>query len=317
MHPNPMNNSSSLFQHSIYSRRTFIANTLKSAGGLTLLGLPTTLASANSIPSIPQKKQFTVQQVMDLILKEGGLTPLKDTVDTIKAGQADQVVSGIVTTMFPTVSVIEEAAKRNANFIMAHEPSFYNHLDDKDWVKDNKVLADKLQLLEKHNMVIWRFHDYCHSLKPDAVSYGVAKKANWLSYYKAGERILTIPSLSLKQLVTHLKSSLGIKQVRVIGNLDQACQRIALLPGAWGGQRHVSIAEIENPDVLVVGEAPEWETVEYIRDAQLQGRKMALIILGHSVSEEPGMEWLVDWLQPKLPDIKVSHIASGDPFTWL
>lgn len=296
------------------NRRKFISQAITSAGSLALLSLPFSSDAAGA-PS-PQK-QFTVQQVIDLILKEGGLSPRSDTVDTLKTGQGSQVVTGIVTTMFATIAVIEEAARLKANFIIAHEPTFYNHKDDTQWVKDNKVVKQKQELLAKHQIAVWRFHDYCHSLKPDAISYGVAKKANWLPYYKTGEVMLTIPSTSLLQLVQHLKSSLGIARVRVIGNLEQACTRIALLPGAWGGQRQVTVVEAERPDVLIVGEVSEWETAEYIRDGRLLGGKTALIILGHSVSEEPGMEWVVDWLQPKLPSLKVNHIPSGDPFTWL
>jgi putative NIF3 family GTP cyclohydrolase 1 type 2 len=295
-------------------RRQFIGNTIKAAGGLAFLGLQSANAMHQGV--LPQK-QLTVQEIIDLILKEGGLSPIKDTVDTIKSGQASQTVTGIVTTMFPTISIIEEAARCNANFIIAHEPSFYNHKDDTQWVKDNSILKQKQQLLEKHKIVIWRFHDYCHSLKPDAISYGVCKKAGWLPYYKAGQPILTIPSASLQQVVQHLKSSLGIQHVRVIGDLNQPCTRIALLPGAWGGQRQVSIAEAEKPDLLIVGELSEWETGEYMRDTNLLGEKRALLVLGHSVSEEPGMEYFVDWLQPKIPGLKITHITSGDPFTWL
>jgi putative NIF3 family GTP cyclohydrolase 1 type 2 len=296
------------------ARRKFIIDAAKSAGGFALFSFQPFFETGNNVLT---KKEMTVQEVIDFILKEGGLSPLKETVDTIKYGQASQTVSGIVTTMFPTITVIEEAAKRNANFIIAHEPSYYNHRDDLEWVKDNAVLKQKQELLEKNKMVIWRFHDYCHSLKPDAVSYGVAKKAGWLPYYKTGEVIFTIPRVSVQQLAKHLKSSLGIDHLRTIGNLQQSCERIALLPGAWGGQRQVSVAEREKPDVLIVGETPEWETAEYIRDANLLGKKIALIVLGHSVSEEPGMEWLVEWLQPKLPGTKIIHIPSGNPFTWI
>ncbi len=292
-------------------RRKFILNSAKSAGVFAL----SSPLEASITPA--GKKQWSVQEIINLILKEGELPIQKITVDTIKSGQANQEVTGIVTTMFPTIAVIEEAAKRKANFIIAHEPSFYNHRDDTEWVKNNGVVKQKQQLLEKHQMVIWRFHDYCHSLTPDAISYGVAKKARWLSYFKTGENILTLPAQSLQQLVQHLKSSLGIAHVRVIGDPAQQCKRIALLPGAWGGQRHVAVAESEKPDVLVVGEVSEWETAEYIRDARLLGSNIALIVLGHAVSEEPGMEWFVDWLQPKIADIKVTHLASGDPFLWL
>ena len=113
-------------------------------------------------------------------------------------------------------------------------------------------------------------------MKPDGISYGVAKKANWLPYYKTGQVMLTIPSISLEALVKHLKTSLGIDHLRVIGDPMQACARIALLPGAWGGPRQVGIAEREKPDVLIVGEVSEWETAEYIRDARLLGHPCLL-----------------------------------------
>jgi putative NIF3 family GTP cyclohydrolase 1 type 2 len=298
------------------NRRKFIKNTLKTSAGIAAgLTLLSESSFANELMS--PKKTMTVGQIMDLVMKEGKLSPINDTVDTLKSGNAEQTVTGIVTTMFATVDVINAAVKRNANFIIAHEPTFYNHRDNPDWVKNNQVVKKKQELLEKHKIAVWRFHDYCHSLRPDAVSYGVAKKANWTSHYKTGSRILTIPPIGLGDLVKHLKTSLEIKQVRVIGDLDQKCARIALMPGASGGVSHVTVVETEKPDVLIVGEVSEWETAEYIRDSRLLGNKTALIILGHLVSEEPGMEYFVDWLQPKLPDLKVTHIASGDPFKWL
>lgn len=295
-----------------FDRRKFLTNSLISAAGVFSFGPLLAQTSTESV-----KKQWTVQEVMDFVLKEGGLTPLKETVDTLKSGEGSQAVTGIVSTMFPTIPIIEEAIKLKANFIIAHEPSFYNHNDRSDWVKDNAVLKKKQDLLEKNKIAIWRFHDYCHRLKPDAVSYGVAKKANWLPYYKTGEVMLKIPSTSLKKLVDHLKTSLNISHVRVIGDLTQNCERIALLPGAWGGPMQVSTAEKEKPDVLIVGELSEWETAEYIRDARAFGQNISLIVLGHAVSEEPGMAWFAEWLQPKLTDIKITHISSGDPFTWL
>ncbi|MPR33965.1 Nif3-like dinuclear metal center hexameric protein [Salmonirosea aquatica] len=294
------------------TRRTFLTRTTQSAGLLALASLSPFTSLATGLT-----KAITVQQIIDLILKEGQLSPMKNTVDTIKAGSADQVVTGIVTTMFPTIEVIEEATRLKANFIMAHEPTFYNHTDNPDWVENNSVVKQKQELLAKRGITVWRFHDYIHQLKPDAISYGVAKKAGWLSYYKTGNLMLSIPALSLGKLVQHLKTSLGIDHLRVIGDPAQTCERVALLPGAWGGPRQVGTAEREKPDVLIVGEVSEWETAEYVRDARLLGRPISLIVLGHSVSEEPGMEYFVDWLQPRLPEIKITHVASNNPFRWM
>jgi len=299
-------------------RRSFIADTLKTVGAVTLpaalLSVPG-IGQANNTAS--QAAGYTVQDIINIILKEIPGAPFPQTVDTIKSGKPDQQVTGIVTTMFPTINLIKEAIKQQCNFIIAHEPSYYNHADDTNWVAQNEVLKQKIDLLQKNQVAIWRFHDYWHSCKPDGIGYGVLKNAGWLSYYQSGKMVFSIPPVTLKDLVGHLKSSLNIAHLRVIGDLAQTCVRIGLIPGAASGQTQVSLVEKEKPDVLIVGELREWETAEYIRDGRLLGSGTALIVLGHAVSEEPGMEWLVHWLDPKIPGMKIIHVASGDPFTWM
>ena len=292
------------------NRRNFIGAGLKAAGGVALLSMP-------AVDALAMRQDYTVQDVIDLIMKEIPIPPFKQSVDTIKSGESTQKVTGIVTTMFATVEVIKKATSVNANFIIAHEPTFYNHTDDVNWTGNNEVVKQKQQLLKQHAITVWRFHDYWHAYRPDGITYGVLKKANWLQYNKNGEKTFTLPAASLKEIVEHLKQSLGIDYVRVIGDLAATIERISLLPGAWGGQNQISTTEKEKPDLVVVGEVHEWEMAEYIRDARLMGSKTSLIVLGHSVSEEPGMEWLAEWLQPKLDTIKVTHIASNNPFSWV
>jgi putative NIF3 family GTP cyclohydrolase 1 type 2 len=296
-----------------YQRRDFIANMLKATGATTVLAV----AGTSDLFAAQHLKEYTVQDVIDIILKEIPGAPFSQTVDTLKSGSPDQKVTGIVTTMFATVDIIKQAAKLNANFIIAHEPTFYNHTDNTDWVADNKIVKAKQDLLKQNNITVWRFHDYWHTHRPDGILYGVLKKAGWQQYYKDGERTLMIPAMSVKDLADHLKKSLGIAHVRVIGDLSLPCKRIGLMPGAAGGQRQVDYVEKNDPDVMIVGETPEWEAAEYFRDKVALGNKRALIVLGHSVSEEPGMEWLVDWLKPKVPELKITHIASDSPFQWV
>ena len=292
-------------------RRKFIASSLTLTGGLAL----TNMSRAFALDGQPAG--YTVQQVIDLILKEGGLSPINGTVDTLKSGSADMVVTGIVTTMFATITVIKQAVKLGANFIIAHEPTFYNHADNPDWVKDNAIVKQKQALLAKHKITVWRFHDYIHSIKPDLVVYGTAKKLGWLPYFKQEDYLYTVPPMTLGAVIKHFKAKLGIAHLRVIGDVNQKCTRIGVLPGAPGGQRQVAYAEKYKPDVLIIGETQEWETAEYVRDEYLLGGKMSMIILGHNFSEDPGMDYLVEWLQPKLKNVKITHIASGEPFVWM
>ncbi|HEY0273344.1 MAG TPA: Nif3-like dinuclear metal center hexameric protein [Chitinophaga sp.] len=295
------------------NRRNFLSHGLKLFAGAAFTTLPLARAMA-------ARRSYTVQQVIDLILREGHLQPIPNTVDTLKSGSPDSIVTGIVTTMFPTVSVIEAAVKRNANFIIAHEPAFYNHLDKKDWVPNNSVELQKEALLEKHNIAVWRCHDYIHAMQPDGIFYGVMKKAGWLSYadpVAAKGHTFTILALPLGQLADHLKQTLGIDHLRVIGRPQQSCAKIALIPGAAGGVTQVSLVEKEKPDVLIVGELSEWETAEYIRDGLLLGGKTALIVLGHIASEQPGMEYFAGWLQARVQGLPVAFVATQPVFTWI
>jgi len=296
------------------SRRRFINTSMQLGTAVALLSVPG-ISGAQQVHSLHQK--YTVQEIINIILKDIPAFDAGNTVDTIKAGSKDAIVSGIVTTMFPTVEVIKKAIKLSANFIIAHEPTFYNHEDHLDFVNNSDVVEKKLQLLKDNNITVWRSHDSWHAIKPDGISYGLIKKMKWTSYFKNNDVTITIPTTSLKNLISLFKSRLDIKQVRVIGNAGQLCKRIAILPGAWGGKEQITAIVNDKPDVIVVGELSEWETAEYVRDARLMGSDIALIVLGHSVSEEPGMEWMAEWLQPKIPGIQVTHVPSNNPFTWV
>jgi putative NIF3 family GTP cyclohydrolase 1 type 2 len=291
-----------------FTRREFVSASV-AVGAASLLGFPLQASNQN---------ELTIQQVMDLILKSVPGAPFQQTVDTIKSGDALQRVTGIVTTMFATVSVIRKAIELKANFIIAHEPTFYNHTDSTDWIENDSVFRLKKELLEKNKIVVWRFHDYIHSMRPDGVIIGVLQTLGWEKYYDANNPpMVRVASITVREVIALVKSKLGIKSMRMVGDLSQSCERIAILPGAPGGRRQISVLQNEKPDLMLCGEVAEWETSEYIRDAVALGEKRSLIILGHAFSEEPGMKWMASWLQPQVRNIKVTHVASNEPFTWV
>ncbi len=41
-----------------------------------------------------------------------------------------------------------------------------------NWVENNEVVKEKIALLEKHQIAVWRFHDYWHRMKPDGILHG-------------------------------------------------------------------------------------------------------------------------------------------------
>ena len=291
----------------ILSMRSERRNFIKKSSLLLATGLINNPFFAHSI----SRKTYTVGEVMDLFITQIPEAPFPQTVDTLKTGSKEQKVTGIVTTMFATLTVIRKAIELKANFIIVHEPTFYNHADDTEWLENDPVYQFKRKLLDEHEIAVWRNHDYVHSLAIDGVQAGVVKELDWEKYYKQNA-VLNIPETTLGKLISHIKTKMNVPALRYVGDLSQKASKVLLLPGAIGGRRQIDLLMQEKPDVLICGESPEWETPEYVRNANEMGEKLGLIVIGHSASEEGGSEFMEKWLKQNTPDIPVFHIPSGN-----
>ncbi|PZR26774.1 MAG: NGG1p interacting factor NIF3 [Citrobacter freundii] len=291
------------------SRRQFISLSGKALASAALLSASGNVFAAN-------KEELTVGNIMDAFIAEVQGAPFEKTVDTLKAGNRDIKVRGVITTMFATIEIINKAIASGVNFIIAHEPTFYNHLDETKWLENDDVFNYKMNLLKKHNIAVWRNHDYIHSHVPDGVDNYVIKQLGWTKSYDTTTGIAMINPMNLQQLIAHAKQSLKIKELRYIGSPQQSCKKILLMPGASGGQNQIKAIGRQKPDVLMCGEIQEWETAEYVRDARSKGDDLSLIILGHIPSEEPGSAYMADWLKKKFPSIRTTHIGANSPFSY-
>lgn len=297
------------------NRRKFIVDISKILGTTALFAIPVMSSAAKILSGFDQ---VTVGQIMDTFIKLVPGGEKTNTVDTLKSGNREIVVTGVVTTMFATIEVIRKAISLGANFIIAHEPTFYNHTDDTKWLESDDVYQYKLNLLKQHNIAVWRNHDYIHTMVPDGVLKGIVDELQWQKFEDK-----TIPYLftfnqapKLSGLISELKSKLGIKMVRYIGDLNQSCQKVLFMEGSAGGKTQIGGASKIKPDVLICGEISEWETAEYVRDARAKGNQISLIVLGHIASEEAGSVYMADWLHKNFPQLKATHIPAGNSLSF-
>jgi putative NIF3 family GTP cyclohydrolase 1 type 2 len=254
-------------------------------------------------------------KIIATIIKNTGSPAIPNTVDVIKEGSPDTKITGIVTTMFATMDVLKQAVSKNCNLIIAHEPLYYNHRDEtKDFQKD-QVFLEKQKYIRDHKLVIWRFHDYIHSMKPDGIEIGMLEKLGWKDHAVNGSLDqFRFPEMTLKELIADLKQKFPQYTFNVVGNEDMKVTNVKLAPGAPGSMYHIQLLEKDNVDVLIAGESPQWETYEYARDAVSQGRKKAVIFLGHIPSEEYGMNYCAQWLKSIVKDIPVYFVESGPSY---
>lgn len=270
-----------------------------------------------SLPAQTSSAPLTASEAIKRIIAATGATPPPGTVDTIKGGDPNTVITGIATTFLDTYQVLEKAVADHKNFMVTHEPTFYNHPDDMTVLGDDPVQAQKLAYIKEHHLVVWRFHDTWHLRHPDGILEGVIDEFGWKPYQSAADpHVFTLPPTTLTQLAATLRAKAGSRLMRVVGDPNMPVTQVALLPGAVGLTRQVKMLERDDVQVLVAGEASEWETVEYARDAAAQGRHKALILLGHEVSEEAGMRYCAEWLKTVLPGIPIEYIRAGEPY-WM
>ena len=255
---------------------------------------------------------ITAAEAIQRIRKHYPAAP-PNTVDTIKAGEPSTPVTGIATTFLDTMDVLREANGRGANLVITHEPTFYNHLDDTSFFADDPVFREKLAFIQQHHMVVFRLHDAIHLASPDHIATGFIQEVGWQNYMVGGNpSLVTIPKTTLLTLSRELAAKLDAQTLRLVGDPNLEVTRVAIRLGAAGLQKQVTALR-GDVEVLLAGEAAEWETVEYVRDASAQGRHKALILMGHEVSEEAGMQQCAEDLRPLFPNLPVIHIPAGQP----
>jgi putative NIF3 family GTP cyclohydrolase 1 type 2 len=266
------------------------------------------------VPLTTSAQNLTSAEAILRIQKHYSASLPANTVDTVKAGDPSTPVTGIATTFLDTMDVLREAFRRGANLVITHEPTFYNHLDDTAFFASDPVYLEKLAFIQQHHMVVFRLHDGIHSASPDPIAAALVEALGWQSYMDAGNPLrATIPKTTLAKLSLELAKKLDARTVRVIGDPSVSITRAALIPGAAGLQKQVLALRADDVEVVIVGESAEWEGVEYVRDASAQGRHKAMIVLGHEVSEEPGMKKCAADLGALFPNLPVAFIPAGQP----
>ena len=268
------------------------------------------LCSANA-----QKHSITAGAIVEKIKGQLTVDWQEKTVDTFKSGSEESQVHGIATTFLANLDVLKRAKEKGLNMIITHEPTFYNHLDDKKPYGDDPVLKAKLKFIEENDVIIWRFHDHWHRTSPDGIYKGIIDKLDW-SMYQKEQNLYVIPEITLGDLVKRLKSVFDAKAIRVIGEPQMILKNVGIILGAPGSLSQIELLRRDDVDVLIGGETREWETVEYVRDAISTGMDKALILLGHAISEEEGMKYCADWLENFIADIPVEFVPANEPF-WI
>ena len=254
-------------------------------------------------------------EIVDRIKKQLG-APWRDATyrDTFKSGGPDTEVTGIATTCFVTLDVIRKAAAAGLNMIIPHEDTFWNDRDDPAIVDKDPLYKTKLDLITKHDIVVFRIHDHMHVQRPDFTYVGSARVVGLDPRREdpPGSHRFVIPETTLGALAADVKKRTGARALRVVGDPGAKVSRIRL--GVGYASPPVNAPDV---DVLISGEQQEsdgaFDSQPYAVDAAAAGVVKGIILLGHTISEEAGMLEMAQWIKGFVPEIPVQLVEAGEP----
>jgi putative NIF3 family GTP cyclohydrolase 1 type 2 len=257
---------------------------------------------------------MTANDVVERIMKNLGIPWIEQTTrDTFKVGSPDAEVKGIATTFMATLDMIQRAHGAGLNMVVTHEPTFWNDQDKTQGLAADPVYKFKVDFCTKNNVVVWRFHDNIHARRPDLIWVGLARALGWTDRATGPNRqSFTLPPTTLGALAADVKKQMGARALRVVGDPTAKVSTVAV--GMGYGMPRVS----PDIDVVMGGENPEtdgpFDDTEYVMDGAALGRNKGQIILGHAISEEPGMEDCARWLRTFITEVPIQFVRAGEPY---
>jgi putative NIF3 family GTP cyclohydrolase 1 type 2 len=272
------------------------------------------MAPAVAMPGAAAAGPLTVRDVLARMQGRIGTAWFAGGVDRIIAGSADTPVTGIATVMMATFDALKAAVARKLNFIITHEPTFWSHQDRIDQLRDDPLYRRKAAYIRDHGLAIFHFHDHWHRRMPvDGINLGMMRRMGWQGYGDAdNSRIFNLPPTTLKDLAGRFRDRLGARTLRVIGDPGLPVSRVI---ASWGNcSSFPGIPYLDMADVLVIGEAQDWDLIAYANDLVAAGRPRALVVLGHVLSEQWGMEACAGWLKDFVREVPVRFLPLVQPY---
>jgi putative NIF3 family GTP cyclohydrolase 1 type 2 len=245
---------------------------------------------------------------------EGGWR--ETAIDVLLHGDPKLELKGVAVTMMATQESVRKAAAMGCNLVITHEPLFYSHQGESEFLSGDAVREAKRGYLDAEGISVFHLHDNLHAVGKDRIARGMARALGWEDKrVDESYRRFSLPSVTLGRITRHLESRLRPAALRLIGDPRAVYENVYT---AWGFSmltNELGLVSGRESCVLVTGETHEWELVEYMRDAKALGLRKALVVVGHVSSEERGMEDYCAELAATFPETRVRFVRTGDLFS--
>jgi len=246
----------------------------------------------------------------------------EDSVDRIIIGNPGKHVSRVGVTWMSTFENVREAIAHGCDMLVTHEPTFWVHADElatvESWPEGSikrQAAEYKRRFIERRGLVILRIHDAWDAMPDIGIPYawarhlglGDAPAARSANTFQHRYDIEPVTLDALARRIARRTAELGEPAVQVIGPPDQLVSKVGIGTGCYC---NLEVFQQLDCDVSIICDDSNWhwEGIAFAAD-----NDHAVIRVNHSVSEEPGMITLAQYINDTLP-ITAEYIPHGAPF---
>ena len=253
--------------------------------------------------------------------------------DGIHLGKPETAVTGVVTSYAPTIEVMKRAVASGKNTIICRETPFYSHGErlptayrnapapPKEVIDKDPVCRFKQDFISQNNLLLIRFVDNWDARLTNGQLRGLARALGWDQFatdknsaYATSSGHFQLQPTSLGALARNISEKLRIRGARVIGDPNSTVRQVALTYGLLLVPDAERMLRMPGTDVVVAGDAVEWEAAPYFQDLIAAGKAKGLVLVGNEASEEPGCGEMAAWIKTFVTEVPVEWIPAGEPF---
>ena len=254
------------------------------------------------------------------IIKEMELlapTYLKEDFDNVglMVGDKNKEVKKVLLALDCTLKVIEEAKKENVELIITHHPLIFKRPSS---ITTDTLQGKKIIELIKNDISLYSSHTNLDSVENglnDTIvsilgfdNFKILEKNKRDDKAGLGRIVSLNESIQLEDLISKIKKSLNINNLRVVKGKDKV-NKIAIINGS--GQDVIGKAVALGADCIITGDTTYHFASDY------KEMEISILDVGHFASEQITFFNVMENLKEKFKDVEfITSTVEEDPFSF-
>ena len=254
------------------------------------------------------------------IIKEMELlapTYLKEDFDNVglMVGDKNKEVKKVLLALDCTLKVIEEAKKENVELIITHHPLIFKRPSS---ITTDTLQGKKIIELIKNDISLYSSHTNLDSVENglnDTIvsilgfdNFKILEKNKRDDKAGLGRIVSLNESIQLEDLISKIKKSLNINNLRVVKGKDKV-NKIAIINGS--GQDFIGKAVDLGADCIITGDTTYHFASDY------KEMEISILDVGHFASEQITFFNVMENLKEKFKDVEfITSTVEEDPFSF-